>query len=275
MRKDHHKLICEKERHNSHAKYHNIRHAKFNASNDDPFDFEEGDDQIQGSSRSESMKRHHKWNWWSEKSFNDFTSPIYGYIRKNVGRIWDNVYSEFCAEYDQRSVLTKHLFSHLRGQICTRVVARNDELWIYNRYRGIEPLSKSYYEFYVDPRDGILKLNNDYKYYKTKERERRKQLEIERSKTRRIVDKFTEHHLINGVWFEVKFVERDGQQKHLVCQLGKTNNPRYYTYSRIEYRYMYDVLLKTASDQKRVAVSKRTLSKKELRDYELTTCEAA
>jgi hypothetical protein len=44
--------------------------------------------------------REGRWGW----SFGDHISPLRGFLRKNVGRPWDKVYSEFCEHADPRGV---------------------------------------------------------------------------------------------------------------------------------------------------------------------------
>lgn len=267
MRNDHNKLICERERRGNYVKYHHIRHLKEDAAiNDAEWDLEHWDDiddEIQTSSRATSMTKEYR-SRWKDSEFNDFGTPIRGFVHKNVGRKWDDIFSEFCAQYDRRAIINKHLFRHLLDIVERKVIIIDDELHIRSRWR-CETLKEAYVDYYVDPRDGILKRNPDARYWKQVRREREKEMADEKAKTIRVVDKLTEHHLINGTWFEVKFVERIGARK-------LTNYTNYYRkrvtgYYVTEYPYQYDVVLKKNVDTKRVAISKRTLSKNELRDY--------
>src|SRR5262245_58509288 len=64
-----------------------------------------------GGFRSSARHRHR-----DNKSFSDVLNPIRGALRKNVGRPWDKVYSEFCQYLDRRSVSGLHIFDHLCGR---------------------------------------------------------------------------------------------------------------------------------------------------------------
>jgi hypothetical protein len=63
-----------------------------------------------GGFHSSARRRHDNY-----KHFSDFLSPLYGAIRTNVGRPWDDVYSEFCQFLDRRGVSGYHIFTHLCG----------------------------------------------------------------------------------------------------------------------------------------------------------------
>lgn len=267
MRSDHNKLICERERRGNYIKYHHIRHlkedAKINDANWDLDHWDDVDEEIQTSSCPTSMTKEYR-SRWKDSEFNDFGTPIRGLVHKNVGRKWDDVFSEFCAQYDRRAAINKHLFHHLLGVVERKLVIIDGELHLRSRWR-CETLKEAYVEYYVDPRDGILKRNSDFQNRKQVRREREKQLADEKAKTVRVVDKLTELHLINNTWFEVKFVERGGERKwHAYQNYYRKRVTGYYV---TEYPYAYDVLLKKNVDTKRVAISKRTLSKNELRDH--------
>ncbi|AVP96138.1 hypothetical protein C7S18_02540 [Ahniella affigens] len=51
------------------------------------------------------------------KHFDDLLSPLRKYLRAQVGRPWDNVYSEMCATIDRRTVSGRHLFEHVEWEV--------------------------------------------------------------------------------------------------------------------------------------------------------------
>lgn len=59
------------------------------------------------------------WFGWSgsKKEHRDNINPLYGFLRKNVGRPYDNVYSELCQRYDRRRIDGWHLHSHLKTTV--------------------------------------------------------------------------------------------------------------------------------------------------------------
>lgn len=87
----------------------------------------------------------------NNKWLNEHLGPLRHFLRSNVGRPWDKVYSEISAALGQRNALVDHVFFHLEQYVTTNVEIRdgvaygvgNDSFW---RCR----------DFYVHPRTGIL-----------------------------------------------------------------------------------------------------------------------
>jgi len=58
-------------------------------------------------------------NPWSGEKFTDHLSPLYGYLRKNAGRAWNDVYSDLAAQFDVRSLAGYHVFvQHIQREVC-------------------------------------------------------------------------------------------------------------------------------------------------------------
>ena len=86
-----------------------------------------------------------------EKEFTDVLSPLRRFLRKNVGRPWDKVYSELCRGLDRRKVTGLHIFRHVDDFVekhCCFV----DGVPYSLRYFGGFPVRW----FYVHPRTGLL-----------------------------------------------------------------------------------------------------------------------
>jgi hypothetical protein len=80
------------------------------------------------------------------KELNDHLGPLRRFLRKQVGRPWDKVYSEICAERRAGNIL----YDHLRRHVFDYVTIEDLNL----------PRSKRRYRlFFVDARTGILRLN--------------------------------------------------------------------------------------------------------------------
>ncbi|CAN5950995.1 unnamed protein product [Sphagnum jensenii] len=60
-----------------------------------------------------SARHRHK----ESKDFGDKLGALRGNIRKNVGRKWDDVFSEFCASLDRRSINGHHIWTHLMQEV--------------------------------------------------------------------------------------------------------------------------------------------------------------
>jgi hypothetical protein len=63
-----------------------------------------------GASRA-PVSRHRPYGW-NAKEFSDSLGPLRGYLRKQVGRPWDKVWSEIAATLDSRSLTGQHIFDH-------------------------------------------------------------------------------------------------------------------------------------------------------------------
>lgn len=150
MRSDLNKQLCEHERHRSWDKYGNYRHRK---------KFKHIIDEEDDCPRRESMRiRYNTYDGRKELSEN--LNPLWGFIRKSVGKRWDSVYSELCKAFDKRKVVNQHILDHVSDKVAVNTFIGEDGGIYVDRNYGhpvkIENTS-SYVEYYVDPRDGILK----------------------------------------------------------------------------------------------------------------------
>jgi hypothetical protein len=80
---------------------------------------------------------------WHGKETRDHLSPLRRYLRAQVGRPWNQVYSEICAATDRRSAVQRHVLEHIGDYVATQVVAHR----------------KPRQELYVDPRTGLIRPN--------------------------------------------------------------------------------------------------------------------
>lgn len=101
-----------------------------------------------------------KWReGFSGKSLNDFLSPVRGFLRKSLGRRWDDVYSEISTFLKPTSVMQRHVLEHVRDYVRTDIVS--DEHGHLVDSKGCH-VRVSYYRqaptFYVRPADGTLQL---------------------------------------------------------------------------------------------------------------------
>lgn len=66
------------------------------------------------------------WNYYEHKHQTDFLSPLEGFIRKSIGRLWDDVYSEMREFLSPNSTLQKHIFEHVWDFVTKDVVLNDD-----------------------------------------------------------------------------------------------------------------------------------------------------
>jgi hypothetical protein len=141
-----------------------------------------------------SARRRHK----EHKDFGDKLGALRGNVRKNVGRPWDDVFSEFCASLDRRGVSGYHIWTHLKYEVELNTVLLDGKVYYSTKkpgYRGGEVDG-----YYVHPVTGIL----EYKKPKSWKR-------FWRSKPKEPILPAPdypgwEYKQMDGLWFRVKFV---------------------------------------------------------------------
>ncbi len=97
------------------------------------------------------IARHHQYGW-NAKEFSDVLGPLRRYLRKQVGRPGNKVWSEISRTLDNRSLSGQHIFDHIRWEV-TRHTCLDADGGVYdNRWSGPIPVSG----LYVHPITGLL-----------------------------------------------------------------------------------------------------------------------
>ena len=91
---------------------------------------------------------------YQRKEFSDHIGPLKRWLRKQVGRPWNKIWSEICQVVDSRDVIGKHLLDHAKQEV--------DFKEEHNRTR-YHPLYKA--PLFVDKK-GFLRANKTKKYAK-------------------------------------------------------------------------------------------------------------
>lgn len=182
MRQDLNKLLCERERSGSSRKFKYVRRKKaFNGENNRAY---------------EGMKLRH-----NEKQFSENLNPLRGAIRKAVGKRWDTFYSELCEVFNMRSVINQHILQHLESEIVIDTYVEDGVIYERDKYGNTTPVSMSYSDYIVDPRDGIIKKNKWAA--QRKEREQSKMDAKARLEAAKVcwIDGDNVLRLVDDVWF--------------------------------------------------------------------------
>ncbi len=152
------------------------------------------------------VKRHVAITQSSSKWLNENLRPLERYLGRQVGRVWNDVYSEICATLSPGHTVKEHVRQHLDDFVLRRIkIGRNGE-WLYageGWYRGKEVWRQRYY---VDPVDGVLK-DSDERWKKLGLRPprcRRKATE-KNDPDVRVIDAKHEYRRIEGIWYEVTY----------------------------------------------------------------------
>jgi len=83
------------------------------------------------------------------KELTDLWGPLRRFLRSNVGRPWNKVWSEICEHADARSVVGTHLRAHVHDLVETRPIMQGKAAYS----RAGRPLVNC---FYVNPRTRLL-----------------------------------------------------------------------------------------------------------------------
>ena len=90
----------------------------------------------------------------ADKGQTDLLGPLRRYLRSNVGRPWDKVYSEIRAVADARGVRGFHLLTHVAWFVQTNCVLGEDK-----QVLTLQPWRHSPVQgFYVHPKSGLLRF---------------------------------------------------------------------------------------------------------------------
>lgn len=137
------------------------------------------------------------------KYFDDLLGPLRKWLRKQINRPWDRVYSELCSGIDRRTTVGEHLLDHVRSEVTIRCERDADGRLVdtENRWRWRREVEG----LYVDPRTGILRwkahLSRREHQRQVREHERRQLRGVRRLGDDRILQR------IDGIWFELKVRE--------------------------------------------------------------------
>lgn len=213
MRPDLNKLLCERERYGSTKGFAETRHAKKQNLSIDG-------EEIGG--RQGIKKRY----GYETKSFSENLNPLFGAIRKAVGRKWDKFYSELCVTFDKRSVINQHILLHLENYIeYKNVYVEDGELWVKSSYSLPTKIRGSSVQYFVDPRDGIIKLNKFYCSHKAQNRERIAKATAEKKKSEFFVGTDLVLRKIDGVWYEFTLLNIPRTKTAIIQPRGVDGNP--------------------------------------------------
>lgn len=174
----------------------------------------------------------HKSGGYGTKSFGENLSYLPRFLAKNVGRKWDDIYSEICATFDRRSAVNAHIFQHLFDYFieAKEIKVIDGELFARSNYRfGFTPISEAngfFGNMYVDPRDGILKLNKDWKSYNQVQAEREAEQKARRERKFKELPGLRELHKIDGIWY--LFTIKPIPEPKVTYRMGETCIPVYY-----------------------------------------------
>jgi hypothetical protein len=89
---------------------------------------------------------------YCEKWFTDVLGPLQRFLRRSVGRPWNDVYSEMCAGLDKRKTTGQHIFDHVKQMVAIHCfMGANGKVWHLFWHYPVEVEG-----LYVHPQTGLL-----------------------------------------------------------------------------------------------------------------------
>jgi hypothetical protein len=136
------------------------------------------------------------------KELNENLAPLRRYLERQVGRPWDKVYAEIAAHLRADNIVQQHVRDHLRDFVAVKPRRRNGWYFTYPD-DDKEPFSRLWYQpLYVDERDGILKRTDRLPEEKAQRRARRNRPAPPLDRIAVAADR--ELRRIGGFWYELR-----------------------------------------------------------------------
>ncbi len=104
------------------------------------------------------LKRHVYEELGYAKGLNENLAPLIRFLRGNIGRRWDEVYSEICAGLDTGSTVKMHVRQHLDDFVLRRISQGRHGEWMQDgEILAPDSYRRKRAQLFVDPVDGLLK----------------------------------------------------------------------------------------------------------------------
>lgn len=176
-----------------------------------------------------------------DKDFGEHLQPLVRYLRTNVGRKWDDIFSEIRQQCPNDNAVNAHIYQHLWGYVERKpyyidgVPHRNPGDWFGSPY----PISDHGRDntFYVDM-NGILRRAPRRESY----RQRQRRADEKRQKNSDVRELDGVYYVRkNGVWFETKLVPLPKPHKRIETKESRWRGT--YTVEVIYYPDFVDAFL--------------------------------
>ena len=193
MRKDITKVVMEEPKHGSRDKFANYRHRK-------SFNIEDGP-------MRESMKARFNPFWGNKMQTYDF-SPVIKFVKTQVNKPWDHIYSTICGRFPNKHFMRQNLDYYLNREFKRTKMNSDGELYIEIPYscRLQHLISEGDAEYYIDL-NGILRRNPNYQSFFKMIRLRNQTKLDKRFDTLRIIDENRVLRKIGDVWYHFELVD--------------------------------------------------------------------
>lgn len=193
------------------------------------------------------------------KVLNENLNPLIRYLGGQVGRPWSKVYSEICENLRPTSTVQQHVRDHVADFVATDARMQDGKVVVRSDRRGAaQAVEDSHFRFYVHPRTGLLKRNETAFAWKRRRRDARAREAAERDARMRVIDKRTQLHLFDDVWWEVKVAKsgRPDLVTDVVMSAGLSTMPAIQLYGDAGL-YAVDKRVLSKAEKKKLGLSER------------------
>jgi hypothetical protein len=193
------------------------------------------------------------------KDLNENLAPLRRFLASQVGRPWDKVYAEICANLKPTNTVQQHVRAHLADFVARKLRVNEVGVLEHHGWRG--PDTQWHQPFYVDPRDGVLKQTVSEKERKRRARRREQELAAAKDAVEKIIlGPMTELLRLDGIWYRVEYAPVPPPVPR--ARAASDGTTRVETYQP----EAYDVLRRShVTSGARYAAEKRQLTTEELR----------
>jgi hypothetical protein len=171
------------------------------------------------------VRRHMAITHARSKRLNENLKPLKRYLGRQVGRRWDDVYSEIAATLAPGHTVKQHVRQHLDDFVARHVVLAPDGSWhSATRSRWFGTHLPWHEPYYVDPRDGVLRESKAlWRKLGLDARRPRHHLGPPHDPNARRLDDRRELRCIAGSWYEVEFRHNRGATGWVYDHLTRAN----------------------------------------------------
>jgi hypothetical protein len=205
------------------------------------------------------------------KNLNENLAPLKRYLESQINRPWNKVWSEVCANLKPSNTVQQHVRDHIPDFVAIKTSLKDGEVWVHDRFSH-KPLKESFTKLYVDPKSGLLRRNKHFTGWgKWKREGRAARAKAREARMREVASGKQLHLLDDGGWWEVTLARvpttvmeektRYGIQRRTV-ELGVDDAVLRAGLSTLGREELY-------GGRGVYAASKRQLSKKEIRAFQL------
>jgi hypothetical protein len=142
---------------------------------------------------------------YGARALNENLAPLRRYLRSQVGRPWTKVLSEICANIDRRNTVQQHIYQHIDDFIAIQVEIRNGRPLDLKGQRRFPSWGDGIHQpLYVDPRTGLIRINERHRTGKSPLVEQRERQQAGIAKRRRVIDEHTLLLLLDDIWYRIQ-----------------------------------------------------------------------